>query len=257
MSTINTTLGHPQVGTVAGTGAEFLDFSTHIRLAPTDSSPQTIPSLATPPQTENGAVFHNNAMFFPSPLGGALSPTGGAYSLDTNSAQKDGTHFAPAPVARATSFNSDVHANSAGTRRSRRALEPFPAPVKPRVATLRWDRERTFVYQVEAHGCVVSRREDTLFVNGTKLLNVVGMTRGRRDGILKTERVREVVKVGPMCLKGVWIPFERAAEIARNEGVEGLLYPLFVADLRRFYLEKGLRLRSDGAEGDRGEGEDW
>lgn len=41
-------------------------------------------------------------------------------------------------------------------------------------------------------------------INGTKLLNVAKMTRGRRDGILKSEKVRHVVKIGPMHLKGVW-----------------------------------------------------
>ena len=41
-------------------------------------------------------------------------------------------------------------------------------------------------------------------IKGTKLLNVAGMTRGRRDGILKSEKLRHVVKIGPMHLKGVW-----------------------------------------------------
>ncbi len=45
---------------------------------------------------------------------------------------------------------------------------------------------------------------DNHMINGTKLLNVAGMTRGRRDGILKSEKVRNVVKIGPMHLKGVW-----------------------------------------------------
>lgn len=44
-------------------------------------------------------------------------------------------------------------------------------------------------------------------INGTKLLNVAGMTRGRRDGILKSEKLRHVVKIGPMHLKGVWYVF--------------------------------------------------
>ena len=35
-----------------------------------------------------------------------------------------------------------------------------------------------------------------------KLLNVIGMTRGKRDGILKTEKIKNVVKVGSMNLKG-------------------------------------------------------
>lgn len=47
-------------------------------------------------------------------------------------------------------------------------------------------------------------RSDNHMINGTKLLNVAGMTRGRRDGILKSEKVRHVVKIGPMHLKGVW-----------------------------------------------------
>ena len=41
-------------------------------------------------------------------------------------------------------------------------------------------------------------------INGTKLLNVARMTRGRRDGILKAEKQKNVVKIGPMHLKGVW-----------------------------------------------------
>lgn len=45
---------------------------------------------------------------------------------------------------------------------------------------------------------------DNDMINGTKLLNVAGMSRGKRDGILKNEKGRVVVKVGAMHLKGVW-----------------------------------------------------
>lgn len=85
---------------------------------------------------------------------------------------------------------------------------------------------------------------DNHMINGTKLLNVAGMTRGRRDGILKSEKARNVVKIGPMHLKGVWyvfslpaiysssdsvrIPFERALDFANKEKITDLLYPLFV-----------------------------
>jgi protein SOK2 len=68
-------------------------------------------------------------------------------------------------------------------------------------------------------------------INGTKLLNVAGMTRGRRDGILKSEKVRHVVKIGPMHLKGVWIPYDRALEFANKEKITELLYPLFVHNI--------------------------
>lgn len=57
------------------------------------------------------------------------------------------------------------------------------------------------------------------------------MTRGRRDGILKSEKVRHVVKLGPMHLKGVWIPFERALDFANKENITDLLYPLFVHNI--------------------------
>lgn len=46
--------------------------------------------------------------------------------------------------------------------------------------------------------------EDNDMINGTKLLNVTGISRGKRDGILKNEKGRVVVKVGAMHLKGVW-----------------------------------------------------
>ena len=74
--------------------------------------------------------------------------------------------------------------------------------IRPKVATTRWDDENTNCYQVRARNILVSRREDTNYINGTKLLNVIGMTRGKRDGILKTEKIKNVVKVGSMNLKG-------------------------------------------------------
>lgn len=50
----------------------------------------------------------------------------------------------------------------------------------------------------------LSHFSDNDMINGTKLLNVTGMSRGKRDGILKNEKGRVVVKVGAMHLKGVW-----------------------------------------------------
>ncbi|KAK9470546.1 uncharacterized protein V1510DRAFT_408387 [Dipodascopsis tothii] len=111
----------------------------------------------------------------------------------------------------------------------------FPPPgMKPRVTTTLWEDEGTLCFQVEAKGVCVARREDNDMVNGTKLLNVAGMTRGRRDGILKSEKQRHVVKVGAMHLKGVWIPYDRALDFANKEKIVDLLYPLFVADIKTF-----------------------
>ncbi|EXJ63039.1 hypothetical protein A1O7_03484 [Cladophialophora yegresii CBS 114405] len=106
-----------------------------------------------------------------------------------------------------------------------------PPGMKPRVTATLWEDEGSLCFQVEAKGVCVARREDNHFINGTKLLNVAGMTRGRRDGILKSEKTRHVVKIGPMHLKGVWIPFERALDFANKEKITDLLYPLFVHNI--------------------------
>ncbi|KTW28115.1 hypothetical protein T552_01976 [Pneumocystis carinii B80] len=109
-----------------------------------------------------------------------------------------------------------------------------PPGGKPRVTTTFWEDEGTLCFQVEAKSVCVARREDNDMVNGTKLLNVAGMSRGKRDGILKGEKVRSVVKVGAMHLKGVWISFERALEFANKERITDLLYPLFVTNIKAF-----------------------
>ncbi|KAI9776960.1 MAG: hypothetical protein M1816_004995 [Peltula sp. TS41687] len=118
------------------------------------------------------------------------------------------------------------------------ASQPFdstgqiaPSGMKPRVTATLWEDEGSLCFQVEAKGICVARREDNHMINGTKLLNVAGMTRGRRDGILKSEKMRHVVKIGPMHLKGVWIPFERALDFANREKITHLLYPLFVHNI--------------------------
>lgn len=92
---------------------------------------------------------------------------------------------------------------------------------RPKLTTTVWEDEGTLCYQVDAKSVCVARRQgmflyiqiihtnnnikkDNDMINGTKLLNVVGMSRGKRDGILKNEKGRVVVKVGAMHLKGVW-----------------------------------------------------
>jgi hypothetical protein len=95
---------------------------------------------------------------------------------------------------------------------------------RPKFATSYWEEENTLCYQVDANGICVARRKgkknltflslrswltffpslDNDMINGTKLLNVTGISRGKRDGILKNEKARVVVKVGSMHFKGVW-----------------------------------------------------
>ncbi|KAL4869995.1 hypothetical protein BDV12DRAFT_68347 [Aspergillus spectabilis] len=140
----------------------------------------------------------------------------------------------PLPVS-THAVTAPGYGNSTGTPMQGYVYDPAgqvaPPGAKPRVTATLWEDEGSLCYQVEAKGVCVARREDNHMINGTKLLNVAGMTRGRRDGILKSEKVRNVVKIGPMHLKGVWIPFERALEFANKEKITDLLYPLFVHNI--------------------------
>ncbi|KAL0084954.1 transcription regulator HTH, apses-type DNA-binding domain-containing protein [Phycomyces blakesleeanus] len=107
---------------------------------------------------------------------------------------------------------------------------PRPSFGQRKLTTTLWEDESTLCYQVDANGLCVARRQDNDMINGTKLLNVAGMSRGKRDGILKNEKGRVVVKVGAMHLKGVWITFARAKALASQFKIYDLLYPLFVDD---------------------------
>ena len=109
-----------------------------------------------------------------------------------------------------------------------------PSGMKPRMTITMWEDEGSLCFQVEVRGICVTRREDNHMINGTKLLNVAGMTRQRRDNILKSETIRHVVKISPMHLKGVWILFERVLEFANKEKITEMLYLLFVHNIGAF-----------------------
>lgn len=144
---------------------------------------------------------------------GVVGMPGGSVSSGSGVAQQTPSHI------------SSVSASGIG--------QVQPVGSRPRVTTTMWEDEKTLCYQVDANNVSVVRRADNNMINGTKLLNVAHMTRGRRDGILKSEKVRDVVKIGSMHLKGVWIPFERALAMAQREGIVDLLYPLFVRDIKQ------------------------
>lgn len=110
----------------------------------------------------------------------------------------------------------------------------LPLSGRHRVTTTLWEDEGTLCFQVDVKGVCVARRHDNNMVNGTKLLNVCGMSRGKRDGILKNEKERIVVKVGAMHLKGVWIAFNRGKQLAEQHGIADALYPLFEPNIQSF-----------------------
>ena len=108
-----------------------------------------------------------------------------------------------------------------------------------KVQELWWEEMKTTVWQIEVEGCYVARRQDNNQINGTKLLNITKITRGKRDGILKNEKLRSVVKVGTISLKGVWIPFERALSLSKQYKIYESLYPLFENNIND-YVENTL-----------------
>jgi hypothetical protein len=114
-------------------------------------------------------------------------------------------------------------------------VPPTYDPKPATLTTIQWEDEKTFCYLVEIKGISVGRRKDNNMINGTKLLNLSGMTRGKRDGILKSELERSVIKSGLMVLKGVWITFERAKELAKEYGIHDMLHPLLEWDIESHY----------------------
>ncbi|KAI9315815.1 transcription regulator HTH, apses-type DNA-binding domain-containing protein [Dichotomocladium elegans] len=113
---------------------------------------------------------------------------------------------------------------------------PPPVIERPKLTTTIWEDQNTICYQMEVRNICVTRRGDNDMINGTKLLNVVGMSRGKRDGILKNEKGRVVVRVGAMYLKGVWIPYAQAKILAVRYKVLELLGPLFAEEPQNYVL---------------------
>lgn len=158
-------------------------------------------------------------------------PQSSASNATSTSASGSGSRAAGSGTGESASKPKREDLETAGINSTLGQLQP--PGIRPRVTTTMWEDEKTLCYQVDANNVSVVRRADNNMINGTKLLNVAQMTRGRRDGILKLEKLRHVVKIGSMHLKGVWIPFERALAMAQREGIVDMLYPLFVRDIKR------------------------
>lgn len=106
-----------------------------------------------------------------------------------------------------------------------------PTGSVPLVTAVLWYDEGTLCFQVEKNGIWIPRREDNHCVNGTRLLDAVGVVQPYRDDILQAEKIRHDVLIESMHLRGVWIPFERALYFANKERMTEELYPLFVHNL--------------------------
>ncbi|PWZ00587.1 hypothetical protein BCV70DRAFT_97701 [Testicularia cyperi] len=153
------------------------------------------------------------------------SHTGGHSHSSAYFMNGDGTH---------SHLNGSTHLSSPSYTSAPQYSTQLPLAGRHRVTTTLWEDEGTLCFQVDARGVCVARRHDNNMINGTKLLNVCGMSRGKRDGILKNEKERIVVKVGAMHLKGVWISFARAKQLAEQNGIADALYPLFEPNIQSF-----------------------
>ncbi|KAL6626124.1 hypothetical protein LY90DRAFT_378197 [Neocallimastix californiae] len=116
---------------------------------------------------------------------------------------------------------------------------------EPRLILIPWEDKNTFVFQLKVGSRTLSRRIDNHTVNGTKLLNIAGLTRGRRDGILKNEKERNVIKHGPLNLKGVWIPLSRARLITEKHRINPDINIILEDDPSK-YLDKESQMELQG-----------
>ncbi|KAJ3123324.1 hypothetical protein HK098_002015 [Nowakowskiella sp. JEL0407] len=82
-----------------------------------------------------------------------------------------------------------------------------------------WEECQTEIFVLEVNGHALARRADNSMLNGTKLLNIAGLTRGKRDGVLKNEHPRLVIRNGSMIVKGVWISLSRARILSEIYGI--------------------------------------
>ncbi|KAF2452135.1 DNA-binding domain of Mlu1-box binding protein MBP1 [Karstenula rhodostoma CBS 690.94] len=140
-------------------------------------------------------------------------------------------YAAESRAAEEAARNPGVHKAFTPTRTFDRTGQICPAGRSPSVTASLWEDEGTLVFHVEWEGVSVSRREDNCIILGTRLLNVAGRSRGTRDAILAAEKTKHVAETAPTRLSGVWIPFERALELANQHKTTEDLYPLFVHDI--------------------------
>ncbi|SAL97914.1 hypothetical protein [Absidia glauca] len=215
-------------------------------------APHSAFSDVRPPYSASSSQQHSDSLALstssstannttPTPTGWSSSPTSPGYSWSGNYSQHPppppSYHHHPHHHASSSSSSSSLSSSTPSSRphpysssTSCYALATHTPIQRPKLTTTVWEDEGTVCYQVDAKSVCVARRQDNDMINGTKLLNVVGMSRGKRDGILKNEKGRVVVKVGAMHLKGVWITFERAKDLAAKFKITDLLYPLFTDD---------------------------
>ncbi|CEL01512.1 Putative Cell pattern formation-associated protein stuA [Aspergillus calidoustus] len=192
----------------------YMDVHSHLSSGqPYASHPATAGAMhyqypQQPPVLQPTSTYGPASSYSPYPYpNGVTSSQSAPQAPATSMGSQVPAQLLPLPVT-SHAVTAPGYGNTTGTPMQGYVFDPTgqmtPPGAKPRVTATLWEDEGSLCYQVEAKGVCVARREDNHMINGTKLLNVAGMTRGRRDGILKSEKSRNVVKIGPMHLKGVW-----------------------------------------------------
>ncbi|KAK4701589.1 hypothetical protein P7C70_g4637, partial [Phenoliferia sp. Uapishka_3] len=160
----------------------------------------------------------------------SLADSPSQYSESAASTSSLDPEVIPVIATRPASLKRPSRSDHGGGRLSPADRLLFEGPIPTVYATM-WEDEWTFCYQVCRDGHVVSRRVDNDYINCTKMVNMLGLSRGRRDMILKKEPIKEIVRQGSMQLKGVWVPFAPARKIAESHGLLEKLSPLFDEDI--------------------------
>lgn len=93
---------------------------------------------------------------------------------------------------------------------------------------LTWEEEKTICYQIYVNGIYITRRQDNDMINVTKLLNLINISKGKKNVILKNIKEKAIIKRGINSLKGIWISFYDAKLLVMKYNIENLTYPLFI-----------------------------
>ncbi|PLW14879.1 hypothetical protein PCANC_16903 [Puccinia coronata f. sp. avenae] len=207
------------------------------------SSPHPTQEHQHHPHSQHHHTHHENQFYQPSPPPAIHSPLQSAHHHNQQQQQQQQPQQQHSFDQRPHSSSLYAHHHqrysacpqSAPPSTSHIPLDPHVmAAAAANVEVKKWDEENTFYYQVAYKGVTVGRLKGSQLVNGTKLLNLAGISRGKRDGILKNEKTRKVVKHGTMHLKGVWIAFERAVFLAEQHNIADKIFPLLVVNLEEY-----------------------
>ncbi|KAI9305880.1 hypothetical protein BJ944DRAFT_239253 [Cunninghamella echinulata] len=85
------------------------------------------------------------------------------------------------------------------------------------------------VYEITCNGVAVMRRKNDSYMNATQILKVADFDKPQRTRILEREVQtgnHEKIQGGYGKYQGTWVPLERAAALAKQYNVDGLIEPL-------------------------------